>query len=198
MENLTTLTVQIVGTKPMLLHNGRLANPLDPYTRDLKAISNKRTKTDDDRFSMMSIEARGGCYETPDGLLAFPTANVWRSIYDAAKKYKLGKDCTRALFFDDVNEPIYLDGKTVHIDDDNWLQYGTTVDYRPVKVGTSKTMRARPLVPKGWVSTHRLALNESELDLESLYPVFLRASRIIGLGDWRPNFGTYELKVEVA
>ena len=198
MSALTTINVQLVGTKPLLLHNGRLANPLDPYTRDLAAISKKRNKTDDDRYDMMAIEARGGCYETADGLLAFPTANVWRSIYDAAKKYKLGKACTQALFFDDVNEPIYIDGSTVHIDNDNWLQYGKvdqTIDYRPVKVGMAKAMRARPVVPAGWVMNHRLALNESELELDSLAPVFVRAGEIIGLGDWRPNYGTYKMKV---
>lgn len=198
MDNLTTLTVQLAGTKPMLLHNGRLANPLDPYTRDLAAISKKRNKTDDDRFNMMAIEARGSCYETTDGLLAFPTANVWRSIYDAAKAYKLGVAIKRSLHFDDVNEPLYVDGATVNIDDDRWLQYPDTIDYRPVKVGTAKTMRARPLIPNGWVTTHRFGLNEKEIDADSLVPVLHRAGSMIGLGDWRPTYGTFTAKVEVA
>jgi len=196
MEHLTTLTVQLVGTKPMLLHNGRLANPLDPYTRDLAAISKKRNKTDDDRLNMMSIEARGSCYETKDGLLAFPTANVWRSIYDAAKAYKLGVAVKRSLHFDDVNVPLYVDGSSV--DPDKWLSYPETIDYRPVKVGTSKTMRARPLVPAGWVTTHRFGLNEKEIDADSLVPVLHRAGSIIGVGDWRPTYGTFDAKVEVS
>ena len=198
MNNLTTLTVQLVGAKPLLLHNGRLANPLDPYTRDLAAISKKRNKTDDDRLNMMAIEARAGCYETTDGLLAFPTANVWRSIYDAAKAYKLGVAVKRSLHFDDVNEPLYVDGATVDIDQDRWLQYPDTIDYRPVKVGMVKTMRARPLVPNGWVTTHRFGLNEKEVDVDSLVPVLQRAGETIGVGDWRPVYGTFEAKVEVS
>ena len=197
MENLTTLSVQLVGTKKMLLSNGRLANPLDPYTRDLAAISKKRNKTDDDRLNMMAIEARGGCYETKEGLLALPTANVWRSIYDAAKAYKLGVAMKRALHFDDVNEPLYLDGVAVNIDDEAWLQYPETIDYRPVKVGTSKTMRARPIVAKGWVTTHRFGLNEKEVDVDSLVPVLQRAGSMSGMGDWRPTYGTYTATVEV-
>jgi len=198
MDNLTTLSVQLVGTKKMLLSNGRLANPLDPYTRDLAAISKKRNKTDDDRLNMMAIEARGGCYETKEGLLALPTANVWRSIYDAAKAYKLGVAVKRSLHFDDVNEPLYVDGVAVDIDDEGWLQYPATIDYRPVKVGTAKTMRARPLVPEGWVTTHRFGLNEKEIDLDSLVPVLARAGSMIGVGDWRPIYGTFTATVEVS
>ena len=196
--NLTTLTVQLVGTKPLLLHNGRLANPLDPYTRDLAAISKKRNKTDDDRLNMMAIEARASCYETADGLLAFPTANVWRAIYDAAKAYKLGVAVKRSLHFDDVNEPLYVDGASVDIEGDKWLQYPATIDYRPVKIGKAKTMRARPVVPTGWLTTHKFGLNEQEIDADSLAPVLHRAGTMVGTGDWRPTYGTFEAKVEVS
>jgi hypothetical protein len=57
---LTTLKVQLRGASPMLLHNGRTANPLDKFARQLKAVSKKRNKTDADYEEMAKIEAGQG------------------------------------------------------------------------------------------------------------------------------------------
>ena len=55
----TTLTLKLTGTRDMLLHNGRLENPLDPHTRAIAAIAKKRNKTDKDYAELASLEARG-------------------------------------------------------------------------------------------------------------------------------------------
>ena len=51
--------ITITGTAPMLMHNGRLANPLDPATQTLKALTSKRKKTDDDLFDIRTLGFRG-------------------------------------------------------------------------------------------------------------------------------------------
>ena len=40
--------IRLVGTRPMIQHNARLANPLDPYTQALAKITGKRKKTLED------------------------------------------------------------------------------------------------------------------------------------------------------
>jgi hypothetical protein len=187
------LTVRLTGTKPMLQHNGRLANPLDSYTRQLKAITGKRKKTDEDLVDIMLIEARGSCWETDTGILGVPTAAVWRSFYDAAKAYKLGEDVKRALHFADVTQPLLIDGHEV--DCDVFLKDPDSVDYRPVKVSGRKTMRARPIIRGAWQTTHTFDLLTDVLQVQSLGPVLERAGRLVGLGDWRPIYGTYQVEV---
>ena len=187
------ITFTLTGTKPMLQHNGRLANPLDPYTRKLRSITSQRKKTDDDLYAIMQIEARGSCWETDDGLLGIQNAAVWRSIYDAAKAFKLGEDVKRALHFEDTTVPLAIDGGKVTCDD--YISDAAHIDYRPVKVSGRKTMRARPLIQPGWTSSHSMELVDSVIRVDDLGPVLERAGRLVGIGDWRPTYGTYSIEV---
>src|ERR1700748_2033656 len=56
------MDVTFTGCTPLVIHNVRLANPLDSYTRAIKAISSKRSKTEDDHAEMMRLEWEGGLY----------------------------------------------------------------------------------------------------------------------------------------
>jgi hypothetical protein len=179
----------------MLQHNGRLANPIDQWAQLLKALTSKRKKTDEDLAAIRQVEARGGCWETRDGLLGIPTSAVWRSIYDAATAYKLGASVKRALHFSDETIPLLVGGETVFCDD--YLADAANIDYRPVVVNRVRTMRARPLVHPGWVSTHQFNLLDDVIDIRELVPVLERAGRLVGLGDWRPTYGTYDVEVLV-
>lgn len=186
------LTLELTGTKAMLMHNGRLANPLDPHTRALKALTGKRSKTDEDLIAIMRTEARGGCWETADGLLGIPTGAVWRCIYDAAKAYKQGENIKRALSFDDVTEPMLIGGQAVQCDE--YLKLPEHIHYTPVKLQGKKTMRARPLI-QGWKTEHRFELLEDVINPRDIAPILERAGRLVGLGDWRPIYGTFEASV---
>lgn len=189
------LTITLRGERPLLMHNGRLANPLDYYARELKKINGKRKKTDDDYANLMRIESRGGAWETEDGLLGIPNAAVWRSIYDAAKAFKLGEDIKKALLFDDLIEPLTIKGSEITVDD--FLRQDNSIDYRSVKIQRVRTMRARPIV-RDWESTHDFTLNGSVIDVGNLEPILERAGTLVGLGDWRPTYGTYTATLETA
>lgn len=187
------LTLELTGTKPMLQRNGRLANPIDEYTRRLAALTGKRKKTDEDLIDIMQVEARGSCWETPEGLLGIPTAAVWRCIYDAAKAFKRGEDIKRALSFTDTTEPLLIDGDYISCDD--FLSKSENLDYRPVKVQGRKTMRARPVVKEGWKATFHFDLLTDVIDPRDIAPILERAGRLVGLGDWRPIYGTFSAEV---
>ena len=70
------LTIHLTGLRPMLPHSSRLADPINSYTMALAEITGKRRKTQEDLMEMMRLEARGGCWETAEGLLGMPDANV--------------------------------------------------------------------------------------------------------------------------
>ena len=186
------LTLTLTGTRPMLQHNGRLANPIDPHTRALKQLTAKRKKTDEDLIDIMRAEARGAIYETADSCVGFPTQGVWRCVYDAAKAFKMGEDIKRALSGPDLVEPLYVDGELVKVE--AFLSDPENIDYRPVKVQGKKTMRARPLI-RAWRTVHTFDLLEDVIDPRELTKVLERAGRLVGLGDWRPTFGTFTTEV---
>lgn len=195
------LTLKITGTRPMLQHNGRLSNPLDEHTQKLKALHGKRKKTEEDLVSIMAVEARGACWETETGLLGVPSAAVWRCLFDAAKAFRMGQDIKRALIFSDVVEPLLVNDQEMSCDD--FLggvgdDLGKRIDYRPVRVQTSRVMRARPLIPTGWKTTHRFELLTDIIDPGDLDNIIIRAGRLGGLGDWRPTYGTFTTEASMA
>ena len=53
-------TLAINGTAPLLMHNSRLADKLDPITQAKAAVSSKRKKTDEDDLELSRLEWLGG------------------------------------------------------------------------------------------------------------------------------------------
>lgn len=176
------LTVTVRGLNPLVLHNVRLANPLDPITRDIKTISGKRKKTDEDLSVLFQLEARGSIYETIDGLVGYPSANMWRSFHDAAKAFKRGEDVKRGLLHPGSIEPLLIAGEPAKVDD--FLADVNNIDLRPMTVNRSKTMRARPII-HDWAATFTFDVVEDVFDGKDLLPIFERAGRLIGTGDSR-------------
>lgn len=187
------ISVTLTGTKPMLQHNARLVDPLEPLARELAKVSGKTKKSDSDHLLMMDIEARASVYPTDDGLVGLPTANVYRSIQEGARRFKMGKHVERALVFDDVVEHVLIDGETVSVDD--FLKDVANISRMPVRVQRNKVMRSRPIL-RGWQSTHFFELDHVQLNLEKLEQAIEMAGRVIGIGDFRPRYGTYIATVE--
>lgn len=188
------LTVRITGERKLIQHNGRLANPIDPYSRALKEHTSKRKKTDEDHVTIMQLEARAGCYETEDGMLGVPNVAVWRSIAEAATVFKRGKDIKKAVMHEDAITPLEIDGRSVACDE--WLTDPNHIDYRAVRVGMARVMRSRPVIPAGWSSVHTFEVFDDVIDLRDLVPILERAGRLVGIMEMRPTCGTFRVDIE--
>ena len=64
-----------------------------------------------------------------------------------------------------------------------------------VGVEKRRVLRTRPRVPSGWETTHYFELLDDVIDPRDLAPIFERAGRLVGVGDWRPKFGRYEVTI---
>lgn len=186
-------TITLTGTAPLLMHNSRLSNPLDPATKALKKVTGKRNKTDDDHEQVARLEFAGGLYLDPDVGPFIPGENIARALVDGAKLTKMGVKVTRGVFIStDVNPLSYNGPRT---DDGLW-----EAGYRhmaSVKVGTSRLMRCRPWFPEWRVQADGI-LDPSVLELDDLATIADNAGSLIGLGDWRPRFGRFTATVERA
>lgn len=185
--------IRLTGTKPLLMHNSRLSNPLDPYTRRLKELNAKRQKTDADYMEVARTEARGSVWEAPGGMLGLPTANVWRCLYDAATAFKKGEALKRGLLYDDDVLPLLIEGVPIPID--AYLADPEHIHYGSVKVQRNRVMRARPRLRHWQSSDHPFELYDDVLNLRDLKPIVERAGRLIGIGDWRPLYGRFTAEI---
>lgn len=192
----TTFRLSVVGTKPLLVHNARMANPLDPYARALAALINdkKTSKTDDGRLAIIKTEARGAIYETEDGLAGLPLDNIYSCILEAARTFRRGADIERGLLYDPVVVPILIDSRTWKVEE--YLALPEHIDYRPVRVQRSKTMRARPIF-HNWAATCEFSLVGEIMDMRDLGPIIKRAGEFVGVCERHPRYGTFRWTVEV-
>lgn len=187
------VSMKLTGTTAMLMHNTRLANPMNPYTKKLKSLVNKKKKTEEELVEIAQIETRAGFYETNDGLVGIEMQAVYASIRDGAKAHNLGKDVTRALLWKAEAVPIEIDGKTWTCDE--YMKRPDSVDYRPVVVNGRRTMRARPKIQEGWTTMVEFTLIVSIMEISVLPPILEKAGRFRGLYDYRPIFGQYKAEI---
>lgn len=179
--------IALDSTCALLMHNSRLSNPLDPATKALKKVTGKRAKTDDDHEEIARLEHAGSLYYLPDIGPYVPGDNVWRALYDAAKKQKKGPRIKEGVFIStDVNPLSYHGPRDI---DGLWKNENFRL-MASVKVQTSRTMRCRPRFGV-WSTIAQGILDPNVLDFEELGSIAQVAGALVGLGDWRPRYGRF-------
>lgn len=182
----------LTGTEPLLMHNARLADPLDSATKALKVVSGKRKKTEDDHAEMARLEYLGGLYLDPDVGPYIPGENIERCLVDAGKITRSGRMITQGVFVKTNVNPVGYKGPR----DPEGLWADTNFRLvKSVKVTTSRIMRTRPMF-RQWRLDAEGVLDTAILSLEDLRSIAETAGARIGLGDYRPRYGRFTVEVE--
>lgn len=184
-----SVTYQIRGTSPLLMHSERLANPFDDFTRAIKAVSGKRKKTEDDLLEMARLEHHGGLYYDEAAGIHVPGWNIFATIVGGGKLHKLGTTIKRAVFVLEDKVPLIYDGPKTP---EALFKDKRFVDMRGVKVGTAKIMRCRPIF-KAWSATFTATYDENSIQRAELDRCVFDAGAMVGLGEYRPRFGRFEV-----
>lgn len=190
-------TITLTGEAPLLMHNAQLSDKFNPITREMAKITAKRTKkTDDDEWELRRLEFMGGLYYDPDLGPFIPAENMEASLAKAAGLTRNGQDVKRGVRINTAQAPLMYDGPR---DRDGLWNGGDTAGhahFASVKVGQARIIRTRPVFRK-WMVEFDGIIDPNILDPESLDEFLGKAGTMIGLGDWRPRYGTFthELKV---
>lgn len=179
--------IELRGSAPLLMHNSRLSNPMDPATKALKSATSKRSKTDEDHEVVARLEHAGGLYLDPDVGPYVPGENIERCLVDGARISKLGVKVQRGVFIHTDVNPLGYAGPR---DAAGLWEDKRFVHYASVKVGTSRVMRCRAVF-QDWAVSAEGTLDESVLNFEELVQIVKNAGAMCGLGDWRPRFGRF-------
>ena len=187
---LKQLEISIRGVSPLLMHNGQTADPLNTFSKQLKAVSGKRKKTEEDYAELSRIEWHAALYVDKDGKLIIPSTLLEASIQDGAKKSKLGKAFKSAVF---VNDDAVLDigSKKKAVDlwgDDKYR------DVRGVRVGQARIMRTRPVFNQ-WACQFTVYYDDEQVNEVDVIRAIEDAGTKSGVGDFRPRFGRFEIVV---
>jgi len=183
-----TLRLRITGVRPILLHNGQLADPLNQHSKAMKQISGKRNKTDSDHLQMAKLEFMGALYWNKDLGVILPPEVLEATAICGAKKLKSGPKAKAGLIFEKMAKLEY-DGPTGL--EELWAdeRFRLTIG---VKVGASRVMRTRPKFDE-WSAVIEFDYDDAIANKTEVVEWFYRAGMEVGMCDWRPKYGRFSV-----
>lgn len=185
------IEAEVEGVAPLMMHNGRLANPLDPYTKALKELTSIKKKTDDVHEQVARAEFLGSLYHDPELGLFIPADMISASLIAGARKRKLGTAFESVVF---VEEDSALDiGKKKMTPEQLWAS-NEFRDTRGAVLQGKRIMRTRPIFCAGWkVKFSATLLPDGGVNPSDIEQALVAAGRSSGFGDFRPRFGRFKV-----
>ncbi len=187
------IRIRLTGTSPILMHNPRLVDPDFEITRQIKTLTAKRKKTDDDLRQIGRLEWYGGLYEEA-GVVVQPTAKVRKCLINTAKQSKLGKAVERTVSFGSLSVPLIHDGPD---DIDSLFKEDRFHSRLSVGLSGRRVMRVRPRFFPWQLEVAGLFIEDAGLNFDDLEQIVYLAGVVEGIGDNRVNgYGRFDGTVE--
>lgn len=183
------------GTRPLIMHNERLASPLNAYTKKIKEISSVRGKTEDQLLQMARLEFEGAMYFDKE-LGPYVPANMLRKcLITGARLIRAGKKIERGVSLTDFMFSLLYDGPRDIAG--LWGEPGKSpfVDMRPVRVQSSRVDRCRPIF-RDWAIEAEVIADPQVIEPEEFAEVARLAGEMQGIGDYREMYGRFRSVVE--
>ncbi|QBI19361.1 hypothetical protein ER308_07250 [Egibacter rhizosphaerae] len=174
------------GGTPLVVHNERLADPLDDYARAIAAVSKKRNKTEADLWEISRLEFYGSLYTNGNGP-CLPAWNVLRCLQDGAKRIKRGQDVLRGVFPLTEHADLVYDGPR---DPEELWKDGSFRLRKTVGVQKNRTPRTRGMFTE-WSFSLPVEVDPVIFDPDTLSECWRHAGRYAGLGEMRPIYGKF-------
>lgn len=195
--NTMRVRIEVTGTTPLLMHNEQLSIADNKFTKMIKEITDKGTnQTTQDKENVKKMEWYGGLYTDDDGNVVMPARNLIKCLIEAATITKSGKKISGGISPIGLHAPFMNGGAPRHKDKLWEMQNNIRVDYRPVKIGRSKVMRARPIFNIPWGFSQDFELLEDVLSFEELVRIATLAGLSKGLCDARIlGYGRFTAKI---
>jgi hypothetical protein len=194
--------IKVIGDTALLMHNGRLANPMDPATKEVADAHKayQKNKTEENFYALARAEFLGSLYylEQGDTVIGpvWPSDNLFTSLKKAGAKVKRGRSTLKnpvaaAIMWDTTDNPLayagFGPGRPPRSAEELWKNENYRFQ-KAARVGAAKVQRTRPIF-KQWQFEVAGTLDTEILDFGDLETVIKIAGQLIGLGDWRPEKG---------
>ncbi len=178
------MNFKITLTGPsLMMHNGQLVDPLNDYSKALKAATSKKKKTDEDHEKISRAEFQGGLYHDEEVGPFVPGEWLQSAMIQGARAVKLGKQFeSSVIVVDDVIKLMYSGPR----DREGLWANKKFVDRSPVKVQQARVMRTRPMF-KNWTISFTVEVLDNAVNREDVEAALVRAGNYIGIGDGRPR-----------
>lgn len=187
-----SIKFKMTGVCPLMMNNPQTVNPMNEYFKELKKLTSKRSKTDDDQNEIFHLKFLASCYVNNKGQYIVPQNMIFKSFEAGAKENKLGAKFQRSVFvFDDAVLKFPENGCTP---EELWQNHSEKyVDIRPVGIQKSKVVTARLIIPE-WSLNGEVFFDESQLNKSEVWLAMTNAGLRYGIGTYRQCYGRYTIE----
>jgi len=182
-----TLRFRIIGVSPLLMHNGLLADPLNPHSKSIAQVASKRRKTEADHLRLAELEFLGSLYLS-GGVPCIPAEMMEAALVKAAGQERRGAKAKAGLIVKDNLRLEYEGPQDPHA---LWKDEAFRLR-SPARVGAARVMRTRPMF-QAWMAELALDFLPTLLNPSDVHGFLTTAGEQIGIGDWRPRFGRFSV-----
>lgn len=191
-----TLKVKIIGESALLMNKDTLSDPLNPKTQEIKALTSKRKKLEEDHLQIAELQYKASLYHDKTNGLYIPGAMFKASMVSGAKLNRLGASFKRAVIVLEDQIPLIYKGPS---DPSELWANKDFVDCRSVGVMNARVMRYRPKI-REWSAEATIMFSSEMVEEADLLRAMENAGMFAGVGDFRPecggNFGRYSVEIK--
>lgn len=201
------IEVSISGVSPLLMHSNQGVSRFNPITREIKALTGKRTKkTDADEILISKLEWLNGLYlnQTPEIEISGETVNILGNphvvmpdrcieamLCAAATQVKRGmkKDFRAGCFVPEEKSPLIYEP---NIPVSEMVEDQRFIHQQVLRVQTSSIMRTRPVFVN-WGVDFTIQFMPSIVNVRDIKSALETAGTLVGLCDFRPKYGRFDV-----
>lgn len=190
MSDFLNVKTTIRGVRPLLMHSAAGADPLSDWAKERAKISKIRQKTEEIHMQLAKLDWYSSFYADENRRPVILGTMIEACCIGGAKRTKQGQVAKASIL---VNENPLVEHdhpKGVKATIDDFWENAKYRDVRGVMVNRARIMRYRPIF-HAWQATFDVML--TELDVSAFQTILENAGRFVGLGDFRPKFGLFEV-----
>lgn len=187
------IEIEIRGTSPLLMNSNQGVNPLHPLTKQMKVLTAKRKRTEEDEEEILHLKWQLGLYWDDTHGPVVPSVNVEAMFRNAAKTVRKGTVAKQqsAITIKPDFIPLILPEGTPKTKEALWNDPNRR--YSDVKVGKIKQASVLLCRPRfdNWGLKFKVSFDETKFDINEVIMLFTLAGREVGLCDYRGKYGMF-------
>lgn len=176
----------IKGISPLIPHNGSLADPDNPFSKELQKYIKGNAK---DPVKAAHIEFLGSLYLDDSGEPCLPVDVIIAGLICGARAHKMGKQA-QAGIYDLPSRPTFPLEYPGPRDPEHLYELPQFRDRRGVRVKQNRVIRTRPIF-RSWSCSFEVEFDPTLISHEQISTSLARCGKAIGICDFRPRFGRF-------
>lgn len=154
----------------------------------MKLVSGKRGKTEADFEELARLEFYGGLYQDKKLGIVIPSEVLESTINGGARKFKEGPAAKAGMVIMNHTKLIFEGPQSV----DKMWKDGRFTFQKMVVVARARILRTRPMF-EDWSANIEVNYEDTVCDYTQIYKWLEKAGQVVGIGDWRPRYGRFEV-----